>query len=36
MANLNSDSNMNEFFRTMDARMYEMKRNKNIQNEETQ
>jgi len=36
MANLNSDSNMNEFLRTMDARMYEMKRNKNIQNEETQ
>lgn len=28
MANLNSDSNMDEFLRTMDARMYEMKRNK--------
>lgn len=35
MAKLNLDSNMNEFLRTMDARMYEMKRNRKIQNEET-
>ena len=35
MANLNSDSNMDEFLSTMDARMYEMKRNRKIQNEET-
>ena len=34
MATLNSDSNMNEFLRTMDARMYEMKRNRNTPNEE--
>jgi GGDEF domain-containing protein len=36
IADMNSESNMDEFLRTMDARMYEMKRNKNIQNEETQ
>ena len=35
MATLNSDSNMNEFLRTMDAHMYEMKRNRRLQNEET-
>lgn len=35
MAKLNLDSNMNEFLRIMDARMYEMKRNRKIQNEET-
>lgn len=35
MAKLNSDSNMNEFLSSMDARMYEMKRNRKIQNEET-
>lgn len=35
MAKLNSDSNMDEFLSTMDARMYEMKRNRKIQNEET-
>ena len=35
MAKLNSDSNMNEFLRTMDAHMYEMKRNRRLQNEET-
>ena len=34
IANLNSDSNMDEFLKTMDARMYEMKRNRKIQNEE--
>lgn len=34
IANMNSDSNMDEFLRTMDARMYEMKRNRKIQNEE--
>ena len=35
IANMNSDSNMDEFLRTMDDRMYEMKRNKKIQDEET-
>ena len=34
IANLNSDTNMDEFFRAMDASMYEMKRNRKIQNEE--
>ena len=35
MATLNSESNMNEFFKMMDAHMYEMKRNRRLQNEET-
>ena len=35
MATLNSESNMNEFLKTMDAHMYEMKRNRRLQNEET-
>ena len=35
IANMNSDSNVDEFLRTMDDRMYEMKRNKKIQDEET-
>ncbi len=35
IANMNSESNMDEFLRTMDARMYEMKKNRKIQNEET-
>ena len=35
MAKLNSDSNMNEFLRTMDAHMYEMKRNRKIQKKNT-
>ena len=32
MANMNSNNNMDEFLRTMDARMYEMKRNRKLQN----
>lgn len=35
IANMNSDSNMEEFLRTMDDRMYEMKRNRKLQKEET-
>ena len=35
MATLNSESNMNEFLKTMDAHMYEMKRNRRLRNEET-
>ena len=35
IAKLNLDSNMDEFLSTMDARMYEMKRNRKIQNVET-
>ncbi len=32
MANMNSNNNMDEFLRTMDAKMYEMKRNRKLQN----
>lgn len=35
IANLNSDTNMDEFFRAMDASMYEMKRNRKIKSVET-
>ena len=35
IANLNSDTNMDEFFRAMDASMYEMKRNRKIKSDET-
>ena len=31
MANMNSNNNMDEFLRTMDAKMYEMKRNRKMQ-----
>ena len=34
IANMNSESNTEDFLRTMDARMYEMKRSRKIQNED--
>lgn len=33
IANMNSNSNMNEFLRTMDAKMYEMKRSRKMKND---
>jgi diguanylate cyclase (GGDEF)-like protein len=35
IANMNSDSDMDEFLSTMDTRMYEMKRKGKLQKEET-